>query len=66
MKNDEVKNTKVKLLKDVTFPEGIKAKGEVIETDHSTADWLIQVNAAELIKEVKRGKNSDPKPADNR
>lgn len=57
---------KIKLIREVTFPDGVKAKGEMVETNESTANWLISVGAAELIKEVKRGKNSDPKPTDNR
>lgn len=40
---------KIKLIREVTFPDGVKAKGEVIETDQSTADWLIQVGAAEKV-----------------
>lgn len=48
---------KVKLLSDVTFPDGVIAKGEVIETEQSTADWLISIAAAEAVKGVKRGKS---------
>lgn len=48
---------KIKLVRDITFPDGIKAKGEVVEVNKSTADWLIEVKAAEPIEEVKRGKS---------
>lgn len=40
---------KIKLIREVTFPDGVKAKGEIVEVSESTADWLIQVGAAEKV-----------------
>lgn len=53
---------KVNLLKNTRFPDGVKAKGETVETDQSTADWLIKVGAAEAEKAKPPSQKNHPKP----